>query len=125
MAKMNEKVCPYCGQKKKDKRRRSLNQNNLYWLWMTIMGKDIGYDKENMHIVFRKLFIGEKMPTLCKDEFMVYLKNLDKDIPSTRILSVFGFRKYMDKVEQQAIELGIKLPQQGDKFFDSYYGESI
>ena len=94
----------------KRKGTRSLEQNALYWKWMTILGEDIGHSKEAMHFVFKKLFLADKMPALDKDEFMEYLQGLDKEIASTRKLTTAEMSQYMDKVYKQSIELNINLP---------------
>ena len=90
--------------------KRSSNQNNLYWKWMTILGKDIGYTKEAMHFVFKKQFLADKMPALQRDEFMEYLQSLEKDIVTTTKLTTSEMKEYMDKVYEQAIELNYTLP---------------
>lgn len=89
---------------------RSLNQNSLYWEWMTILGASIGYNKETMHFVFKKLYLANKMPILSKDEFMVFLQNESKQIESTQPLTTKEMKEYMDKVNLQAQEINIELP---------------
>jgi len=37
-------------------RKRSINQNNLYWLWLVIIGEDLGYTKEELHEVCLDMF---------------------------------------------------------------------
>lgn len=39
------------------KHKRSNRQNRLYWEWLTIIGKEIGYDKEELHDIFRRKFL--------------------------------------------------------------------
>ena len=95
---------------KEKKETRSIQANNLYWKWMTILGEDIGHSKEAMHFVFKKLFLSDKMPALLKDEFMEYLQGLDKEIASTRKLNTKEMSEYMDKIAEQSRELGIVLP---------------
>ena len=95
---------------KEKKSTRSIEANNLYWVWMTVLGEDIGHSKEAMHFVFKKLFLADKMPALDKDEFMEYLQGLDKEIASTRKLTTAEMSQYMDKVYKQSIELNINLP---------------
>ena len=34
---------------KKYQKQRSLPANNLYWKWLTIIGNEIGYSKDEMH----------------------------------------------------------------------------
>jgi len=94
----------------KSKSNRSNQQNKLYWEWMTILGRDIGHTKEEMHFVFKKLFLADKMPVLQKDEFMEYLQGLSKEMVTTRYLTTLQMKEYTDKVYNQAMELNCNLP---------------
>lgn len=118
VARLNGKKIKLTIEELKDK--RSLNQNALYWAWMTILGKDIGHTKEEMHLVFRKQFLSDKMPPLVKDEFMQYLKGENVDLNSTRKLNTKEMHEYMENVDNQAKELGIRLPVPDDKFYEEY-----
>ena len=93
---------------------RTNQQNKLYWKWMTILGEEIGYTKEEMHFIFKKQFLADKMSTLQKDEFMEYLQGLSKDLATTKKLSIGGMVEYMNKVFDQARELGYRLPLPDD-----------
>ena len=94
----------------KRKRGRSLSQNALYWVWATIIGNDLGYPKDEMHFVFKRLFLADKMPVIAKDEFMEYLSETEKENPSTTKLATLEMKEFMDKVYEQARNLGIILP---------------
>lgn len=94
----------------KEKVQRNAQQNAKYWVWMTLLGEDIGHSKEEMHYVFKRLFLGDKMPVLSNDEFMEYLKKLDHKEVSTVKLDVQEMKEYLDKVFQQAQECNINLP---------------
>ena len=86
---------------KKYRRKRSLDQNNLYWLWLGVIGDDLGYTADELHTSFRAMFLTDKT----------------KKIPlvrSTTALDVKDFSIYLGKVERQASELGIILPQPED-----------
>ncbi len=89
---------------------RSNQQNKLYWKWMTIIGGEIGHTKEEMHYVFKRQFLADKMPPLQKDEFMEYLQGLSKELATTRRLDKKEMMEYMDKVYEQAKTLNYTLP---------------
>lgn len=95
---------------KERKSTRSLKANALYWKWLEIMGKDLGYTKDELHFTFKKLFLADKMPALSKDEFTDYLHNLGKELATTRKLNTREFSEYMGKVYEQSRELSIALP---------------
>jgi len=95
---------------RKPRSQRSLNQNALHWVRMTIIGKDLGYSKEEMHYAFKKAFLADKLPVLSRDQFILYLQEIDKDMVTTRLLSTKEMADFMEKIERQAVELGINLP---------------
>ena len=83
---------------RKYRAKRSLHQNALYWVWLQIIAQDLGYDTEELHNSFRAM----------------YLTDRSKKIPlvrSTTVLNKLEFGQYLDKIERQAGELGITLPQ--------------
>ena len=42
------------------KQSRSLRQSRLYWQWMTIIGKETGHDKEEVHDFCRQRFLPKR-----------------------------------------------------------------
>ena len=82
---------------KRFRRNRSLQQNALYWSWLTIISIDTGYDKEELHTTFRSMFLTDRRQKLPL-------------IRSTTALNKIQFGQYLNKVERVASELGIELP---------------
>ena len=82
---------------RKYRKKRSLNQNSLYWMWLQIISENLGYDVEELHDSLKAMFLIDR----------------SKKIPlvrSTTVLTTIEFGQYLDKVERQAGELGISLP---------------
>jgi hypothetical protein len=82
---------------------RSVQQNSLYWKWVTILGDFCGYDKDDMHEV-----LGEEY--LEKREFTDRKGRKYRRPVSTAGLSVKDFSDYLNKIEGQAISMGVALP---------------
>ena len=83
---------------RKWRKKRSLDQNALYWLWISIIAEDTGFDPEELHTSFRGMFLtdrSQKIPI----------------IRSTTTSNKLEFSQYLKKVEREANELGITLPQ--------------
>ncbi len=91
-----------------NKKDRSLQQNKLYWKWLTIAGNDLGYTKEELHFVLKRQFLSDCFPVLEKDEFLEYLSKYKTK--STREMTVSEMKDYMDKVYLQMINNNITLP---------------
>lgn len=89
--------------------RRSNNANALYWKWCSIIGNELGYDKDELHEAFKRKFIGEDQGT---DLF----GNIYKRPKSSADLKKKEFCDYMSKVQAFAFSNGITLPT------PDYYG---
>ncbi len=77
---------------------RSLQQNRLYWIWLTIIADETGHEPKEMHEYFRAEFL------TCLDKKFPYVR-------STTDLSVGEFTAYLNKIEFFATtELNIILP---------------
>ncbi len=42
---------------KEKRERRSIDQNALYWLWLTHISNSVGYTKEDLHLLYRAKFL--------------------------------------------------------------------
>jgi len=96
---------------------RSTNANSLYWKWMTILGDFMGYSKEEVHFLFKKLFLADRMPVLSRDVFMAYLQ-AQEGILSTTKLNSKEMSVYMEKIREQAKELDCRLPLPDDVIYE-------
>lgn len=86
---------------------RSDAQNRLYFYWVDILAKEIGYSKEQMHLILANKF-------LPKIEFTTKKGEKISQIPSTTTLDVDEFVDYICEIEMFSGEWGIKLPHNQD-----------
>jgi len=92
---------------------RSLDQNSLYWLYLSFLEKEIGQDKEDLHKEFRKMFLGYKVNTI--QGF------ISRDLISTKTLNTSEFKQYIDKILiYSAMELGVYMPDTDDPNFNEF-----
>ena len=92
------------------KSKRSDAQNRLYFYWVDILSKEVGYSKDEMHLVLADKF-------LPKIEFTTKKGKKISQIPSTRKLSIDEFIDYICEIEMfsgECGEWGIKLPHNQD-----------
>jgi hypothetical protein len=82
--------------------KRSTNQNALYWLWLSVMSKDIGHTEEELHVIMKGLHAPKKEVKVGNKTYMIP--------KSTQELSKGEFVEYMFHVETEANQLGIELP---------------
>jgi len=91
----------------KDKPKRSHAQNRIYWYFVDIIAKEVGYSKQEMHLTLANKFLQKIEFTTPEGEFI-------SQIPSTRDLSVNDFVSYLFQIEDLASEYGISLPHNSD-----------
>jgi|TARA_R110002110_G_scaffold12337_2_gene58692 hypothetical protein len=89
------------------KTKRTDAQNRLYWCWVDIMSKEIGYAKQEMHLILADMF-------LTKISFTTKKGKTIEQIPSTTELKVDEFIDYICEIDMLAGEQGIKLPHNDD-----------
>lgn len=93
---------------KERKKVRTLPQNSLYWMWITIIADELGYDKEEMHDTFKSMYN-------CEIKYVTNKKTGEvketKIVRSSTVMNIVEFIEYMDKIERFASEAGIILPQ--------------
>ena len=106
----------YIGILKVFRNNRSLNQNSLYWMWLTCCEKEseTGYDKDDFHLMFKKKFL----PWIIKSIDDVTVEKL----ASTSKINTKEFTEYLDKIQIYAAStLGVNLPEPGDAAWESFY----
>lgn len=91
---------------KKKWNKRSLSQNKLYWLWVTIISKDLGYTENELHTLLKGKFGPKKAIVVGGKTY-----NIPK---STTDFTKGEFVEFMFFVEKQAAELNILLPHPED-----------
>lgn len=112
---------------KPHKKDRSLDQNALYWKWLTVIAADLGETKEDVHERYKGKYLvniyerdnpeyAEMVQSIrniwrqgMKKEATA-LRNSIVSLTSTTAATVPQMSEYMNAVEQDAIKLGIRLP---------------
>jgi len=96
------------------KEKRTLDQNKLYWLWLSCIAKETGNDKDDLHEYFIYKYLNPELVQVF--EKMIY-KRL-----STSTLDTKQFTGYLNKIQIFAnTELAIELPNPEDKKFAEFY----
>lgn len=115
------------------KSKRSLDQNALLWQWLTIIGSDLGYTKEEAHEEYKRRFL---VPILIRDdaeyaamwrtiEEVGQQPGMEKDskclaiqvtaLTSTTRLNTKQMTEYLTDIDRHAAGLGIYLPHPEDR----------
>jgi len=125
------------------KKKRTIDQNALYWVWLSCIEKETGNDKNEMHLLYRANFLSkpdERITNIIIPELWErvktkilnyrYFKGLDEIIniisESTTDQDTKGMTIYVDKVKDHANrEMGIILLKLEEKGFQDFYNEYI
>lgn len=93
--------------------RRTISQNNLYWLWLTCLSFETGNDRMKLHEYFKDEF-------LSAESFEMFGKV--KSLKSTTGLNTVQFKYLLDHVQRFAsAELAIILPDPDDHKWEEFY----
>lgn len=91
------------------KSERSIQQNRYYWMLVTILANELGYDKEDMHEICKFKFLKREKVIEGSGEVLEYLK-------STTTLSKADFADMTSDLIRWAVEsFGIVLPLPGEQ----------
>lgn len=93
--------------------KRSLNQNNLYWMWLNCIKNDTGNETNYLHEYFSDRYLPVETKT-------IFGKVVDKR-RSTTDLDTREFTDYLEAIRMQMLEEGIYLPQPGEQGWDQFY----
>ena len=86
------------------KKKRTLSQNDLMWVWNTIIAKETGNDIDVVHETMKKKFLPPNVVN-CFGETV--------DHRTTTTLNTSEMSEYLDKMRALASEMGIVLPLLG------------
>ncbi len=96
---------------KDDKDSRSVKQNRLYWEWVSVIGSELGYTKDETHVILRDKFLGYTETTT--------KLSVIKELRSTTKLKVKEFKDYLEQIDILMSEYGIILPRPEDLYYES------
>jgi len=82
---------------------RSTRQNAYYWgIVMSLISKEVGHTAEELHEIFKKMFLPRKVLVFEGKEYEV--------VPSTKQLTTKEFNEYLERIIVKASEMGIVIP---------------
>lgn len=93
--------------------KRTINQNDLMWMWFRCIENDTGTDKNDIYMYYCKKF-------LCK---VIRLgEKVEKVYETSSMLNTAQMADFMNKIQADAVsEFGITLPIPEDRYFEAFY----
>jgi hypothetical protein len=95
-------------------KKRSEAQNRTYWAFLNVMAEHTGHDKDDLHEIFKAEFLGMKTV-----KAMGKIAILPR---GTSELTTKEFADYLRKIEDVAVNMGIRLPYPDDYKFVTEIG---
>jgi hypothetical protein len=94
-------------------KKRSNDQNSLYWLWIACICDEIGENSNDLHEILCEKFLP------IKEKVILGVTKVERT--STKKLDTLQFKHYLDKIQVFALsELGINLPNPEDRYFEQF-----
>lgn len=121
--------------------KRNLDQNGLYWLWLTCIETETQHEKNEIHYLYRSTFLQkeeEQILSILKESLWQKVKKYIQDFKyfpgmnlvidiiseSTTNLDELQFTYYLNEVKKHArVNMGIILLTLKDKNFEAFYRE--
>lgn len=99
---------------KMHRKKRTIDQNNLLFLWINCISQETGNDKDSLHNFFKQKFIGYRTQTIFGKQTFIG--------PTTKTLDTKQFTDYLEQIQAfAATELGIALPNPKDAIWAQFY----
>ena len=95
--------------------KRSIAQNDLMWMWLTCIERETGTNKDDCYMYYCKKFL---MKTIQIGEKLERIYNTSSKLNTEQMT------QFLNNIQQDALhELGIRLPQPEDRFFEAFYNQ--
>ena len=97
----------------KEKDPRSVDQNNLMWMWFTCVSNETGTPVQDVHDYYCAKFLRKTID---------WNGTIRTIVEGTRRLAKDRMTDFLNQVQADALsELGIRLPLPEDRFFQEFY----
>lgn len=121
---------------KKHQEDRTIKQNSLMWLWITVIGHELGWTKTDVHFDLRKRLLvpiyerdDEGYAAMINSIRKLYTKGFKQEattmhnqivkMTSTTSAKVKQFAEYLTDIERDMAGKGIILPHPEDRYYES------
>jgi len=92
---------------------RSLEQNRLYWMWLSCIQEETGQIRDDIHVYLKQEFISFEYKPIFGKQVSVY--------KSTKELNTKEFTVYLDTVKKWAYDFhDIDLPEPHEKRYGEF-----
>ena len=100
---------------KRASEKRSISQNDLMWMWFQCISNETGTPRDDIYMYYCKKFLW-KVITIGERSEKIYT--------TSSKLNTEQMKMFLDYIKQDALqELGIRLPNPEDRFFEAFYNQ--
>ena len=95
------------------RKKRTTDQNSLYWMWLKCVVDETGNDINDLHEYCKRKFLAPRVIEIAGERIEI--------APSTTKLDTADMTTYLNSVQSWASsELGITLPSPEDRFYEDF-----
>jgi hypothetical protein len=91
---------------------RTINQNRLYWMWLTLLSDETGNDRDDLHDYFRRKYLPWSQKDVMGETMFL--------VSSTTKLDTKQFTDYLENIRREGSQLGVYLPSPGDPAWPAF-----
>lgn len=99
----------------KQVKRRTLPQNALMWMWFACISQETGQSVDDIHDTYCAMFLTRTAVNAHGDEVRLYR--------GTSKLNTDEMTDFMNRVQLDAAEMGIRLPRPEDEYYQEFENE--
>lgn len=100
---------------KRASEKRSIPQNDLMWMWLECIERETGTQKDDVYMYYCKKFL---MKTIQVGDRM------ERIYTTSSKLNKEQMTEFLNRIKDDAlVELGIRLPEPNDRFFEQFYAQ--
>lgn len=96
-------------------KKRSLSQNSLMWMWFNCLADETGQSVDDIHDTYCAMFLTRTAVNTHGDEVKVQR--------GTSKLNTSEMTDFMNRVQLDAAEMGIRLPRPEDEYYQEFENE--
>lgn len=98
------------------RKRRTTDQNSLYWMWLKCVADETGNTTDDIHEYCKRKFLVPRVIEIAGERLEI--------APSTTKIDTAQMTEYLNNVQAWASsELGITLPNPNDQYFEYFENE--
>ena len=100
---------------KRKSRQRTTPQNSLLWMWLSCIEDETGTPKKDLYDAYCARFLSRLVEMPSGEQYLTHTTSSN--------LNTKEFTDFLDRIQADAAEYGIRLPNPSDEYFQEFLNE--